>query len=516
MFPCKDAPFKGGSFFGNHAIISEVLMNHKRIAVLMLSIALFTTGCSGLTLGQSTDPGSDSTSTAQSGRSSAQGTIPPVTEPATQPATQPVVQPQTKPPTEEELLVEAWKDRIYPGVKISGFLVGGMTFDEARDKMENGRKLALDRVISYRTDGAEGSVSQTDLGVWFDYESALEEAMNAWKDLSVEEQAALIRDESGELSLTAAMTYDNAKLTALAEAFSQEVQREVKASSYGRSLDKEAFKETIAQAIRYSLKNAGALDAPMDIVALEISEEDQKTISKSYSWFDEGAKSRSFNVKRATESLNGTVIQPGEVFSFNDTVGSASKNNGYKAATVYSGNEMAEGYGGGVCQVSSTLYNAIIHAGLPLVERHTHGYTVNYLPKGMDATIYYPSLDLKFRNTFGYPITIKASADDGDLSFRFVSHKDVMEGVTYEFSRKLIFEDKEEWESIPSKDLEPGKTRIIYYPHPATAVDVFRTTLKDGEKVETKHFDEVSYRTLKGRKKVGVEEEKKTDTSETP
>lgn len=478
-------------------------MKHLRIASLLLASSLLATGCSGLTLAGdigSTAPGSiaappASTDTATKGSS---------TTPSTMPGTIPSTIPVTKPLTAEELLVEEWAGRIYPGISISGFRIGGLTFQEAADKLEAGRLAALERVISYRTDGVEGSVVQKELGVWFDYESALAEAEAQWRDLPATEQAAIIlAEEPEEVSFTAAMTYDEGKLEELTEGLAGEVARKVTPARYGRTLDRAAFAAGMADSIRYSLKTPEPLELPLKVIALELRKDDRVTISKSYSWFDEGARARAFNVRRATESLDGTVIQPGEIFSFNQTVGAASKKNGYQAATVYSGNEMAEGYGGGVCQVSSTLYNAIINAGLPLVERHTHGYTVNYLPKGMDATIYYPSLDLKFRNPFAYPITIRGSAEDGDLSFRFVSHKDVMEGLTYEFSRELIFEDKEEWETIETDKLKPGKVSIVYYPHPATAVDVFRTTYKDGKKISREHFDTVEYRTLKGRKKVG-------------
>lgn len=472
-------------------------MNHHKIAALLLGTALFVTGCSGLTLAgnaNGTTPGTGATEAAQNTTTS-------VTAPL---QTTPQTIPQTKPPTAEEILVEEWAGRIYPGIQISGFKIGGLTFKEAEDKMEEGRKVALTREISYRIDGVEGAITQEELGVWFDYESALEEAKNKWRDLTAEEQADIILAEEPEVeSLTAEMTYDEAKVEELTEELTAEVSREVTPAKYGRSLDREAFQAALVDSIRFSLKTPSPLELPVNTITLRLDKDDRSTIAKSYSWFDEGTENRSFNVKRAAESLDGTVINPGEIFSFNETVGAASKNNGYKAATVYSGNGMDEGYGGGVCQVSSTLYNAIINAGLPLVERHTHGYTVNYLPKGMDATIYYPSLDLKFRNPFAYPIIIRSSAEDGDLSFRLVSHEDVMEGYTYEFSTKLIFEDDEEWESIVTDKLSPGKVSIVYYPHPAAEVDVYRTTYKDGKKVDTEYFDTVTYRTLKGRKQVG-------------
>ncbi len=122
---------------------------------------------------------------------------------------------------------------------------------------------------------------------------------------------------------------------------------------------------------------------------------------------------RTTNLRLACEAINGTVIQPGEVFSFNDVVGERTAAKGYQEAIVYvSGNSVSE-VGGGICQVASTIYYCAMYADLEIVERTEHMYIVDYVPGGLDATVYWGSLDFQFRNSTDYPIQINAYLSGG-------------------------------------------------------------------------------------------------------
>lgn len=125
---------------------------------------------------------------------------------------------------------------------------------------------------------------------------------------------------------------------------------------------------------------------------------------------------RAVNVSVAASRINGVVIQPGGTFSFNQTILPRTTENGYVEAPVIVGKTYVPGIGGGICQVSSTLYAAMLSAGLPATERHPHSLEVPYIPVGMDATISGNVKDLKFTNIFEKPIQIYASADNGVLT----------------------------------------------------------------------------------------------------
>lgn len=122
------------------------------------------------------------------------------------------------------------------------------------------------------------------------------------------------------------------------------------------------------------------------------------------------------NLNVTCNAITGTIISPNETFSFNDTVGKPSENTGYKEATVIINHKSDRGVGGGNCQISSTLYNAVLNApGLEIVERHEHGKNVGYVPEGQDATVSYGSLDFKFINNNDYKIKLDAQTVDGTV-----------------------------------------------------------------------------------------------------
>ena len=118
------------------------------------------------------------------------------------------------------------------------------------------------------------------------------------------------------------------------------------------------------------------------------------------------------NVKKACELLDGLVLIPGQTLSFNETLGERTEANGWLPATAYANGEVRQEFGGGICQVSSTLYNAVLYANLEIVERACHQFQVGYLPWGMDATVSWGWPDFKFRNDAEYPVKIHAWVDE--------------------------------------------------------------------------------------------------------
>lgn len=121
------------------------------------------------------------------------------------------------------------------------------------------------------------------------------------------------------------------------------------------------------------------------------------------------------NAELALDKLNGRVIEQGELFSFNETVGTWSRNDGYRKAPVSFNGQLIWTWGGGVCQTSTTLYNAMLLAGLELVERHRHRFAPGYVAAGRDAAVAYSNIDLKFRNPYPWPVKILAEVRNGKL-----------------------------------------------------------------------------------------------------
>lgn len=125
-----------------------------------------------------------------------------------------------------------------------------------------------------------------------------------------------------------------------------------------------------------------------------------------------GSAARKTNVKLAAAACNEVILLPGEEFSYNNTTGSRSPDKGYLPAPIYAGGRSEDGVGGGICQVSSTIYYAVLHTPLEIVERHDHQFAVSYLDAGMDATVYYGSLDFRFKNSTDYPLKVVTRSYD--------------------------------------------------------------------------------------------------------
>lgn len=138
--------------------------------------------------------------------------------------------------------------------------------------------------------------------------------------------------------------------------------------------------------------------------------------STSFTYTDKG---RATNVEIAARSVSGTIVMPGEEFSFFDVVGECTVPKGYCESTIFYGGELARGIGGGICQVSSTLYNTALSAGMKITERHPHSMRVSYAQPGRDATVNYGYLDLRFVNPYDKPVKIVATAENGKLTFSF-------------------------------------------------------------------------------------------------
>ena len=177
----------------------------------------------------------------------------------------------------------------------------------------------------------------------------------------------------------------------------------------GREFDLDA-----AKAQYDNLPYGQRLDLPLESTHPEISDED--------AWFQDtlghcetphsNNENRNSNLKKACEMLNGLVLQPGQEFSYNETLGERTKDKGWLPAPAYSGTTLVDSPGGGICQVSSTLYLASVYAELTVLERVNHGFPVSYIPLGMDATVNWGFTDLKLRNDTPMPVKILAEETD--------------------------------------------------------------------------------------------------------
>ncbi len=163
----------------------------------------------------------------------------------------------------------------------------------------------------------------------------------------------------------------------------------------------------------------------------------QNQLSTFTTRYDVSDVGRSTNLSVACEKLNGKIILSGETFSYNQTLGPRTIAAGYKTGKMYSGGQVVDSIGGGICQISSTLYNSVLMANLEIVERKNHQFVTSYVPAGRDATVAYGVIDFKFKNTRKYPIRLVASAKNGIATVSIYGIKEENE-YTFSFNTKTI------------------------------------------------------------------------------
>ncbi len=188
----------------------------------------------------------------------------------------------------------------------------------------------------------------------------------------------------------------------------------------------------------------------------ELFPEKRIVISSFFTSVTDQTEEVKYNLALACDRLNGTVIQPGRTFSFNQTVGEGSAENGYVNGTVLYRGETRMEPGGGLCQVSSTLFNAFLMAGMTLIERHRHYQPVTYVPPGLDATIKYGKKDLRVRNPYKQTLYISASINGKSMVFIIYGEKQ----LNYRYN----IETEEEEINIPLVNNNEGlRQGIVVY-----------------------------------------------------
>jgi len=191
---------------------------------------------------------------------------------------------------------------------------------------------------------------------------------------------------------------------------------------------------------------------------------------------------RSTNIALAASKINGTVLMPGDEFSFNGTVGKRTATAGFREAGVYVNGQSAVDYGGGICQVSSTLYNAVLKANLDIVYRTNHMFTVGYVPVGLDATVSWGAPDFKFKNSRSYPVKIVATTSNKKI---YISVYGLKEETEYEVELVSYRTGSVPFTTVYTTDpsLEKGQTKVVQAGSNGTKSVAYKILKLNGQEV---------------------------------
>jgi vancomycin resistance protein YoaR len=424
---------------------------------------------------------------------------------------------------------------------LAGIPVGGKSSDEVK-------KLANDlaaRLLAYPLEISRGkhttSVTPARLGAQIDTRSAVEAvfAQARGKDLISMIRVKLSGPEAREISLPVQLT-DTGVAKGLRR-FSVRIGAEAhnarltKVAGKFKTLPERAGKELDGAALARTLQ--AALDAP-DLrarVAASLTEEpsrnkwlqsvaplkleagvrdalphvttaDLKPITAELAMFSTplggSSRNRVHNIELACKAVDGTVLLPGDVFSYNDTVGPRVPSAGYREAPVIIKGQLQKGTGGGICQVSSTLYNAALMADMEITHRQHHAFPVHYLPAGRDATVVDGSIDFRFKNRLAHPVAIDAKVATGRVAFHLYGHPDDKRQV--EIVRSGISVIPTKTETVSDAKLPKGRRVTEIKPMAGHRVTVTRVVKKDGEVLRREVISHDYYRPVTGTVRVGT------------
>lgn len=205
--------------------------------------------------------------------------------------------------------------------------------------------------------------------------------------------------------------------------------------------------------------------------------------------FSVADRERNFNLKLAASKLNGFVMKPGQELSFNETVGERSEKEGYKVAHVITAGEMVDGLAGGTCQISTTLFGASFFAGLDIVKTTNHSRPSVYTPLGFDATVVWPTTDLKLANPYEFPVAIHYRVAGGEATVEILGKKRPWDKIVFE--RKVLESEPYATEERLDDKLPMGATMLDQAGFDGYTMTRFRRFYKDGKQKKTEKWQVV-------------------------
>jgi vancomycin resistance protein YoaR len=242
----------------------------------------------------------------------------------------------------------------------------------------------------------------------------------------------------------------------------------------------------LSAAVVVALERDKVLDLPLQeapkLVPDEQLAEIKEVVAEFTTRFSAGNRPRAANLKLASSLINGVVLAPGEQFSFNQTVGQRTTRRGFRVAGIYANGRHDTGVGGGICQVSTTLYNAALLSNMHIVKKSNHSMPVPYVPVGRDATVNWGAQDLVLRNNYETPIALSSTYEPGRLTFRVLGKK--QPGLSVKIERTGLRSWRSGVKTVVDGSLAPGRRRVIEGGSSGFSVHTHRLVFKDGKLVK--------------------------------
>lgn len=417
----------------------------------------------------------------------------------------------------------------YEGITVNGISLGGLDKTAAKALLDQNLQSELDKeTITIQAGEKSFEIDYSSFGAKYDIDKALEDAYAIGRDGSLKERYEIITNlKQKPQNIEAEYFFDEAKTREQIEAIEKEVKVEAQDSTMKRENgtfvitdEKAGFDLDIEQTLQkvkevVAEKKEGSIDAVITEIQPQITKaENQKAtdlIGSFYTTFSSGAAGRNENLRVGCANINGTVVPPGGIFSMNESLGPQTYANGYRNAAVIVNGKIEDGLAGGVCQITTTLYNAVIFAELDVVERRNHSLAVAYVPLGRDAAVAGDYTDFKFKNNTEYPVYVEAYLSGNKLITNVYGHEIHDSGREVEFEKVFLSTiQKPDPKITEDPNLPKGEKVITYNGKTGSKVSTYKKVFQDGQLVSREWFSDSTYKATADEVTVGT---KKTEAA---
>jgi vancomycin resistance protein YoaR len=422
-------------------------------------------------------------------------------------------------------------NKILDNVYIDTVNVGGMTKDEAKKVLDDYVAEKQQVKITLTAGKKKKAVTAEDMGVQFKADKAVKKAYGIGRDGNLFKnffQVCKLKSKSIVVTLNTVISEKQSK-TILEKNEKNLIAKTTNASVTRENGEFVIIDEVVGQEIVYDKSAAALKDAVSSwdkkALSVEVSVEkeqptytaedmkDVKDVLGTYTTsYSSSGYNRRRNVENGADKINGTMLYPGEELSVYEIVSPFTSENGYYLAPSYANGEVVETYGGGICQVSTTLYNAVLRSELEITERFPHSMTVHYVPLSADAAIAGTHKDLKFKNNQKTPIYIEGKAGGGTLTFTIYGKETRDENRTIKFESKTLSVKSPSTVETNDPTIEEGKSVVTSSGTTGYTAELWKVVYVDGKETERTKVNSSSYSSSPKKVSIGTKPKATTET----
>ncbi len=412
---------------------------------------------------------------------------------------------------------------IYEGITIEGIDVGGLPKDEACRRIDEEVKSMLNhnRInICYKESDKNYELDYA----YFEFKSNLNEVIDKAYDIAkkgklLDRYNKIKELQQGQIDFNLTYNYNAEKIDEFLASIKNDFSTEPKNAIIHRKnnvfiIDDEVVGQNLniqesKTNILHSLDKKGyeaslVIDEVTPQYTKAYFSQVKDVIGTAYTEFNANKVGRTENLRIASNFINGTVLMPGEVFSTHSTISPINTKNGYKPAPIFVNGKVEDGIGGGVCQVATTLYNAVLKAEMDIIERKNHSMPVTYISLGKDATIAGSLVDFKFKNNYDYPIFIESYLSGNKLHMVLFSKENRAPNRTIEFEAAIIKKIPPPPEKVTvDPGLNPGQRKVVRKSQRGYIVKLYKKVYVDKQLKETILVNDSYYRPISAEVRVG-------------